>query len=170
MKLRTNSLAVASLFGAILFVQKMALPAPYDKFFTVLIQAILLALGFLISGFTSPILIGFISGTLLTVVRPEFMAMTLFFSTLYGVFVSVSSTLLKVEPRRPVKQWQLVVASVFASASVGLLSALTTVLLGILPMDPMLMVAILVAGVLQGAAGGYLAALLWTRYLQGFFK
>jgi hypothetical protein len=162
--MNTKDIALSSLFGLVIFVQKMLLPAPYDKVASVLVQISLLSLAFLITGFIGPILSGFISGLLTAAVRGGFAPLTFTFAVLYGVFVSVFNHLLGVTRAERVVRRRLVAASTGATVLVGSASAGASVALGVMPYNPALLGAIVIAGLVQGVIGGYLSSVIWERY------
>ncbi|MCK5403438.1 hypothetical protein KAI60_04925, partial [Candidatus Bathyarchaeota archaeon] len=77
--------------------EKIIIPAPYDKMVTVFIQITLLMLGYLTMGLSGSFFISVLSGTLLAFVRSEFLLMTLSLSVTYGVLLGLSAELLKVK-------------------------------------------------------------------------
>jgi hypothetical protein len=162
--MNTKDIALSSLFGLVIFVQKMLLPAPYDKVASLLVQITLLSLAFLITGFIGPILSGVISGLLTAMVRGGLAPLTFTFAVLYGVFVSVFNHLMGVTRANQVVRKRLVAASTGATLLVGIVSAVASIASGVLPYNPALIAAIVIAGLVQGVIGGYLSSVIWERY------
>jgi hypothetical protein len=117
------------------------------------------------AGFIGPVLTGGISGALLTIVRPEFFAITFLFAALYGLLVSGFATLFGINRQRPVNKTRLLASSALASAVTGGLSSLTSLVLGVVILNASMIVAIMAAGIVEGTLGGYLASVIWERGL-----
>jgi len=164
--MRAKSIALSSLFGIVIFFQKLLLPAPYDKMVSVLIQITLLSLAFLIVGFVGPILTGFISGLLTASVRGDVGLMSFAFALTYGALVSSLCRLFVVIESERIRMWRLMASSLVSTILVGFLSASTSIILGVMPSSPILVVTMIVAGAVQGIAGGYLSGLVWDKYLH----
>lgn len=164
--MQVKTIGFSALLGATIFLEKIIFPPPYDKLFTVFIQAALLTIGFLIAGPIGPMLAGVISGALMTIVRPEFFAMTFFFAALYGLLISMFMAAFGVNQQRRVSKKRLLVSSALASAIVGSLSSLTSIYLGVIVFNISIVVGIMVAGIVEGALGGYLASIVWEKSLR----
>jgi hypothetical protein len=145
--------------------EKIIIPAPYDKMVTVFIQITLLMLGYLMMGLSGSFFISVLSGTLLAFVRSEFLLMTLFLSVTYGVLLGISAELLKVKSGVSINLRRLLLSSTISSVLVGSIGIGLTMMLGLIPISWSLFAIMLVSGVVQGALGGYVAGILWRRYL-----
>jgi hypothetical protein len=145
--------------------EKIIIPAPYDKMVTVFIQVTLLMLGYLTMGLSGSFFISVLSGTLLAFVRSEFLLMTLSLSVIYGVLLGLSAELLKVKSGASINLRRLILSSTISSVLVGSIGMALTMMLGLIPVSWILFAIMLVAGIVQGALGGYVAGILWRRYL-----
>jgi hypothetical protein len=65
----SKQLALSSLFGLLIFLQKAMLPAPYDILVTILLQITLLSLAFLFAGLIGTLLASAISALLIASIR-----------------------------------------------------------------------------------------------------
>lgn len=164
--MKSRNIALSSLFGTVIFIQKMLLPAPYDKMVSVLVQIILLSLAFMITGFMGPILTGFISGLLTASMRGELGLITFSFALLYGVSVSILNHLFGVVESGHIRRGRLMASSLAATLLVGVISAFISIVLQIIPYNRALFSFILAAGAVQGLAGGYLSGIVWEKYLR----
>jgi hypothetical protein len=162
--MNTKAIALSSLFGLLIFFQKMLLPAPYDKMVSVLVQIMLLSLAFLIAGFVGPILSGLISGLLTASVRSGLAPLTLIFAVLYGVFVSVFNHVFGAVRSEHLVMRRLILASTVSTLLVGFASAIASITLGVILYNPVLIATIVVSGMVQGLLGGYLSSVIWTKY------
>ncbi len=164
-RMNTRNIALIALFSAIIFMEKIIIPAPYDKMVTVFIQITLLMLGYLTMGLSGSFFISVLSGTLLAFVRSEFLLMTLSLSVTYGVLLGLSAELLKVKSGASINLRRLILSSTISSVLVGSIGMGLTMMLGLIPISWILFTIMLVAGIVQGALGGYVAGILWRRYL-----
>lgn len=164
-RMKTRSIALTALFSAIILTEKILAPAPYDKLFSIFVQATLLALSFLIMGAAGPFSIGVLSGTLMAFARAEFAFMTFSLSIIYGTLLGLSAKALKVKSGATIDLKRLTLSSIISSAVVGSIGMSMTILLGLIPINLGLFVGMFVAGLAQGALGGYVAGILWRRYL-----
>jgi len=166
LKMLSRRVAVATIFGAAIFVSKIILPSPIDKM-VIVVQAMFLALGFLLMGALGATFVALVGGVLTALWRAPLSFFTITFAVVYGLLVDLSSLALKVKYQEGgVKTKRLVVAVTLSTAVVGLISYyVTTHILALLPRNLVLEVSILVAGIINGLVGGYLAALIWRRVL-----
>ena len=164
-----REIAISSLFGAIIFLEKAVLPAIYDKIISVFLQMLLLSLSFLIAGFTGPVLTGFISGLLTALTRSSLGWMTFTFSLLYGFLVSVLYRLLGVVRSGEVRAGRLMAGALISTLLVGVMSAMTSMALKVVPYNPKLVVLIMIAGSIQGLVGGFLSLKVYMRYIKGVY-
>lgn len=160
-----RNLALTSLFSAIIFIEKIIVPAPYDKLVSLFVQAALLMLGYLIMDLMGSFYISILSGTLLAFIRAEFALMTLSLSVAYGVLLGLFAKILRVKSEVSIKSRRLIISSTFSSAIVGAISMSVTMILDLIPMNLGLIIVIFIGGLIQGALGGYLAGILWRRYI-----
>lgn len=168
--MKSRDIALSSLFGIVIFAQKMLLPGPYDKMITVLIQIIFLTLAFLVAGFMGPILTGFISGLLTASMRGGLGAMTFAFALVYGVLVSILNHLFSVVESGQIRRGRLTSLSVLSTLLVGVLSAFTSTALGLIPYNPVMISIIIVTGAVQGLVGGYLSGWVFEKYLRNLLN
>jgi len=136
----------------------------------VVVQVLLLALGFLMLGRFGATYVALVGGLLTSFLRPSFAPFTILFAVAYGLLVDVLCSILRVRPSEVLtKARRLVVSMTISTAIVGLVSYYVTVYaLGLLSRNPMLEIVIIVAGIASGAVGGYLATFLWRRNLRYF--
>lgn len=154
----TKRIAIATIFGTVIFVFKIVLPTPIDKMF-VITQALLLALGSLLLGKMGATYVATVGGLLTTVWRVAFAPFSLIFAVVYGVLIDVFFYVFKVRvPHGDVKTSRLVASLTLSTAAIGLPSTYITVSIGLMPMIPILYLIIIVIGIVNGAAAGYLAS------------
>ncbi|MHC1586213.1 MAG: hypothetical protein ACXQTV_01555 [Candidatus Hecatellaceae archaeon] len=161
---RSLKISTATLLGVVVFLSKMVLPTPLDKLIIV-VQGLMLTLGFLLIGRLGASYVALIGGLLTTVWRPTFTPFTLLFALTYGVLVDLTLTAFKVTAGKTVKPGRCIAALTLSTALIGLISMHVTVLLGLMPAAPTLYLAIIVLGTLNGSLAGYLASILWNKYL-----
>ena len=168
---RGRRIATATLFGVIIFVSKIVLPTPIDKM-VVVVQALLLALGFLLLGRLGATFVAVVGGLLSVLLRISFAHFTIFFALLYGLMVDVSSYFFRVKsPDGGVRKSRMMASITLSTAFVGLSSYYVTVyILNLLPRNPILEISILAAGIINGLVGGYLATLMWKKYPSLFLR
>ncbi|MEM2193214.1 MAG: hypothetical protein QW803_02015 [Candidatus Methanomethylicia archaeon] len=160
---RARDVAIIALFSLIIFIEKAFIPPPYDKFFTILIESLLLCLGFIIVGFSGPIAIGLVSG-LLASMRSGLAPFTITLALLYGLLISILSKVFRVKADFNVNKGRLAITAGIASIVVGLLGILITIMIG-LPIPTIVIALIFIVGLIQGIIGGYLAATIWIKIL-----
>jgi hypothetical protein len=160
------NVALVALFSSVILVEKILAPAPYDKFFSILIESFLLCIGFIVLGFMGPISIGFISGILLAFVRGGLAPFTILLAAIYGLLISFFSKLLKVRVNSTVREVRLAASAGIASAITGTLGTLIVLMLGVALIPSIIIASLFIVGLAQGIVGGYLAAALWNRFLR----
>ena len=167
MESKTKRIALATLFGAIIFLSKVVVPSPIDKMF-IGVHALLLALGALLLRRMGGTHVAIIGGFLTALWRISFAPFTFIFALLYGLFVDLFFFVFKVNTTEDnVKTSRLVVTMTVSTALVGLISYYTTVFpFGLLPRNPMLELSILVVGALNGSVAGYFTSIIWNKYLK----
>lgn len=162
---RSKKLALVTLFGILIFVSKMPLVTPLDKA-AVVVQALLLPLGYLVIGRLGATYVAAVGGLLTATLRPALSPFTLLFALLYGLLTDCFCTLFRVQATQ-LSTIRLTLSMVVSTALIGLISYYTTVhVFTLLPRNPMLEAIILISGILSGVAGGYIAAIIWKKYLS----
>ncbi len=167
MEPKTKRIALATLFGTMIFLSKVVVPSPIDKMF-IGIQALVLALGALLLKKMGATYVAIIGGFLTSLWRVSFAPLTFGFAVLYGLFIDIFFFIFSVNTTDDnVKTSRLVVSMTVSTALVGLISYYTTVFpFGLLPRNPMLEFSILIVGALNGSVAGYFASIIWKRYLR----
>ncbi|MFN3621420.1 MAG: hypothetical protein ACK4TI_00860 [Nitrososphaerales archaeon] len=168
-KSNTRQVALATLFATLIFASKAALPTPIDKA-AVVVQALMLTLGYLILGRLGATYVAVVGGLLTALLRPSFAPLTILFALIYGLLIDYFSSLLRVRSSKAaIKSGRLVLSVTISTGLVGLLSYYVTVLaLGLLPRNPALEIIILLSGIVSGALAGWLAVVIWRRILYRF--
>lgn len=156
-------MTLATLFGVLIFIFKTVLPSPIDKAFVV-IQAMLLSLGYLLLGAPGATYISLIGGLLTAFWRTPLAPFTFTFALLYGLLIDALSLIFKARSvEGDVKQKNLIAAVTVSTMTVGLASYFTSVIFKLLPRNPLLEMGILAAGVISGLTGGYLSIVIWKK-------
>jgi len=162
----SRRLALATLFGVMIFAFKTVLPSPIDKAF-VLFQALLLSMGYLFLGAPGATYISLVGGLLTALWRAPFAPFTIAFALLYGFLIDAVSSIVKVrDVNNDVKDKRLIAAVTVSTVVVGLASFYTSVVFEILPRNSLLEMGVLVAGVINGIIGGYLSVMIWKRIFK----
>ena len=168
----TRRIALASLFGAVIFLVKGFLPAPTSDYLIV-IEAFLVGLGYILLGRFGATYVELVNGLLLTAVKISFAPFSLLLALLFGIMVDGLSSALKVKRGREVIAKRLAAALMISTGIVGLVAYFTTVVVTHLIPDnatvTMISVSVLVFGTVSGAAAGWLAARIWNRNLMARF-
>lgn len=162
----SRDIAISSLFGVVIFLEKALLPPPYDKMASVLLQIVFLSLAYLMIGFYGPVLTGAVSGLLTALMRPGMAWMTFTFALLYGLLVGFLYRLFDVVDSGNVRMWRLIASSLSSTMIVGVLSASVSFLLDLIPYNAFMVSMIMVAGAVQGVAGGFLSYYLFEKHLR----
>lgn len=168
MEPKTKRVALATLFGAVIFLSKTVMPSPIDKMFIAL-HALLLALGSLLLRRMGATYVAVIGGVLTALWRTALAPFTFVFALLYGLFVDGFFFIFKVNHAafRSVETRRLVASMTVSTALLGLISYYMTVFIfSLVQRNPVLEVGILVIGTLNGTLAGYLASIIWNRYLK----
>jgi len=162
----SRRVALASLFGALIFVTVGFVPAPSSDYL-IAVQAFFLALSFLVVGKGGATYVGAVSGLLITGVKLAFFPLDLVFGLFFGVLVDALSLALQARSGTGAKTARLVIAMTVSTAVVGFIAYyVTAVMTNIVPNDTGLDATVLVFGIASGAIGGFAAARLWNRYLS----
>jgi hypothetical protein len=166
MGLRTKRLALATLFGVVVFLSDVVLPSPLKYMFFV-VHATLLCLGAIILRRMGATYVALIGGSLAAVWQFATAPFTFAFAVLYGLLVDGLIVVFKVIEDDYVMRRRLIAASAVGTVVVGGASFYTTVIVfGWFPRNVFIETAILVGGTLNGAVAGYLASLVWNKYLK----
>jgi hypothetical protein len=170
-------IAIASLFGVLIWVVLGFLPAPTADFL-IGVEALFLSLSFLVVGRGGATYVGAVSGLLITSVKLSFFPLDLVLAILYGIMVDGLATAFQAKKDGLAKTPRLVGAVTISTAAVGLLAyflyltfyspAQTTTPIGAEATFG-IYVSILLFGVLSGAVAGYAASVLWNRNLKSRF-
>lgn len=167
---RSRRVAIASLFGVIIFLVRGFIPAPTSDYL-IGIESFLLALGYIMVGRGGATYIEVVNGLLTTPVKLSLAPFSLLLALLFGVMVDVFSSALGVKKGAEVSKGRLIVALGISTAATGTIAYYTTVFVArLLPNQPSIALTILIFGVISGAIGGYLGALVWDRNLKARFQ
>lgn len=162
----SRRVAVAALFGVIIFVSKVAMPSPLDKI-AVIVQALLLSLSSLMLGRMGATYVATIGGLLTQIWRPAFFPFSLLFAMTYGLMIDGFYYLFRVKTSGgDIKVGRLIISLILATCIMGILTMYVTVALGFMPWSPWLYAVVLAGGGVGGVLAGYLTPLLWKRYLS----
>jgi hypothetical protein len=165
----TRRVALASLFGGLIFAVMGFVPAPTSDYLIVF-QAFFLALSFLVVGRGGATYVGTVSGLLITAVKPGFFPYDLVFSLLFGVLVDLLAIAFRSKNGSSARTGRLVAALTISTGVVGFTAYyVTAVLTNLVPNDLFLDLTVLIFGVAMGAIGGFLAARVWNRNLGSRF-
>ncbi len=164
---RSRKVALAALFGSVVFISKIVLPSPFDKILVV-VQAMFLGLGAIMLAPLGATLVALIGGLLTAGWRAPMAIYTVSFAIIYGLLVDSFCSVLRVRLKEgEVNQTRLVAAVTISTALVGMASYYTTTFLfQLIPRNTMFETGMLIAGTLSGLAGGYLAALIWQKSVR----
>jgi hypothetical protein len=163
----SKKLAVITLFGTLAFVSNGFLPSPIDKI-VIGIQALCFSLAALVVPKGGATYASFVTGLLLSVLRPGFFPFSLLFSVFYGVMIELSFYCFKVNCEKCIKTKRLILLLTVVTGITGVTSMYLTTIMGILPMIPAIYIAIVVVGCLNGAIAGYLNVKIWRNHLSHF--
>lgn len=160
-------IAIASVFGVVIFVTKAFVPSPINKIFIV-IQALLLAIGSLISRKHGATYVALIGGILTALWNMGLAPFTFSFALLFGLLVDGFFFLFRVNiVDGQVETIKLVAAMTLSTMLVGVLSYYTTAhLMGLMPRNLLMETVILAIGTISGSVAGYLASHVWNGYLK----
>lgn len=169
----SRRIALGALFGVLILVTNGFIPAPTSDFLIV-IQSLLLALGYLVVGRGGASYVGFVSGALITVVKLAFFPVDLIFATLFGVLVDLLAAQLTVVQDGRARTSRMVVCMMVSTGTVGLGAFYVSVIafpssFTAVPHDPITDLTILIFGVVSGAVAGAIGARLWNRNLMARF-
>lgn len=167
---RNRRLALASLFGAMIFLFMGFVPAPSSDFL-IIIESFFMALSYLVLARWGATYVGIVSGLLISLVKPAFIPYDLVFAVLFGLAVDLLGMALHAKDGADAKTKRLVVVMTISTGVVGLLAYyFTAVATNLVPNDVSIDLTVLLFGIASGAAGGYLAVRIWNRNLKARFK
>ncbi|MDG6935094.1 MAG: hypothetical protein JRN68_10425 [Nitrososphaerota archaeon] len=162
----TRRIAIASIFGVVIFLIQGFIPPPNSDFLIVF-QTFFLALSFLTVRPFGATYVGVISGLLISVAKPMYFPLDLVFASLFGLVMDGLGTAFRAKQGSDARLVRLVSASTIATALVGFSAYyLTAVVTHIVPNDVGLDLTVLIFGIASGAVGGYLAGKIWNRDLR----
>jgi len=158
--------AVAALFGVVIFVSGTIVPSPIDKMLIV-VQATLLGLSSLLLKRLGAAYAGTVAGLLMSLWRAAYAPFSLIFAIAYGLLVDGSFYLFRVRmPDGNVQTRRVTASLTLSTAVVGLCSMYVTISIGLMPMIPTLYAIITIVGILNGVVAGFVASFTWNRYLK----
>jgi hypothetical protein len=164
--LSTRNLALAIIFGVMIFIFETLLPTPMDKAFT-FFQAMLLSLGYLLIGVPGATFISLIGGSLTAIWRAPLAPFTIGFALLFGGLIDVFCFVFGArDSKGNVRQKRLILAVALSTMITGYSGYYMTITFKIMELDPALGNVILIAGIISGIVGGYLSLILWKRILR----
>jgi len=165
----SRRVALASLFGVLIFVSIGFLPAPTGDYL-IIVEAFFLALSFLVVGRGGATYVGVVAGILIGLVQPTFFLVDVAFATLYGVLIDATCLGLGAKKGNTARTSTMVVAVTFSTSVVGFGAYyVTAVMTNLVPNQIGLDASVLLFGLISGAVAGFLAARVWNRYLRSRF-
>lgn len=162
----SRRVALASLFGALIFVTLGFLPAPTSDYL-IAVEAFFLALSFLVIGKGGATYVGVVAGLLISVVKLAFFPLDLVFAVLFGLMVDGLGLALGARKGSEARTVRLVIDLTLSTAVVGFIAYyVTAVMTNLVPNEVGLDAITIVFGIFSGAVGGFAAARLWNKYLS----
>jgi hypothetical protein len=159
-------IAIAALFGVVIFISGMIVPTPMDKMLIV-VQATLLGLSSLLVKRLGATYAGSVAGLLMSLWRAAYAPFSLIFAIAFGLLVDGSFRFFRVrKPDGDVRTRSVVASLTLSTAVVGLCSMYVTISIGLMPMIPTLYAIIIIVGIINGVAAGFVTSLVWNRYLK----
>jgi hypothetical protein len=169
---RAKRLFMTALFGSIIFVVNVFLPAPINYLFIV-VQAVLLALSGLFINHVGATSAGAVGGLLTALLSPGLGPFTFLFAFLFGVLVDVFLFVFRISASPVgVNRNRLMAAMAVSTLLIGVLSYLafsqgySNFGLFVIQRSMMFDALVLFMGPVTGAVAGYAAAYLWNKYLR----
>ncbi len=167
---RSRRIAVASLFGVIVWIVQGFLPAPTSDYL-IAVEAFFLALSFLVVGRGGATYVGAVTGLLISVVKAAFFPLDLLFAIFFGLLVDGLGVAFRAKDGGNARTGRLVAVMTVSTGLVGFVAYyLTAVATRLVPNVLSLDLSILVFSTISGAAGGYIAARIWNRNLKSRFQ
>lgn len=159
----SRRLALAAIFGAVIFTSKVFAPTPV-KDSVIVVQALLLGLGALLLSPLGATLVATIGGLLTASWNAQLAVFTVAFAAGYGLLIDALIWTFKARTTRTeINARRFTLAITLSTAIIGFIAYGTTVALGLLPRNPTAEVFILAGGILSGLLGGYLGVVVWRR-------
>ena len=159
-------IAIAALFGVVIFLSAIVLSTPIDKMFMV-VQATLLGLSSLLVKRLGATHTATVAGLLMSLWRAAYAPFSLIFAIAYGLLVDSSFHFFRVRmPDGDVQTRRVVASLTLSTAVVGLSSTYVTISIGLMPMIPTLYAIIIIIGIINGVAAGFVTSFMWNRYLR----
>jgi hypothetical protein len=176
---KIQRLFIIALFGAIIFVGNVFLPAPIN-YLMIAVQAILLALSALFIGKAGAMYVGAVGGLLTALWWLSLGPFTFIFAFLFGVYVDVFFFVFKIKGSRVgVNCNRLIAAMASATFLIGISSYAAFTMFPtrlsssglfylsfFIQPSIMLTAMVMFLGPAVGATAGYAAAYLWNKYLR----
>jgi len=166
----SRRLAIAAVFGVVVFASKAFAPTPFKDSFIV-VQALLLGIAGLLISPLGATFVSTVAGLLLAGWNPTLAFFSVAFSILYGLILDVMLYFLRpLSKDGTLNSKRFVLAVGVATGAIGIIAYGTTLALSLLPRNLIAEVLILVLGAGTGSIGGYLGVLVWRRigrFLQG---
>jgi hypothetical protein len=175
---KSRKIALATMFGVVIFISKVALPYPFDKVLVAL-QALFLVLGALLMGRMGATYVSLVGGILMAFWRAATAPFTFAFAVIYGLLVDGLILGFKAKSvKGDVKTSRMVAAVTVSTGITGLTSYYVTVFVTqIIPRSLIVVyvagfainvveTGILIAGLINGLIAGYVATYIWKRNLQ----
>ena len=168
--LQAKKVAMATIFGVVIFVTKTVVPTPMNKMLIV-VQALLLGLGNLLLNKKGATYVAVVSGVLTALWNVALAPFTFSFALLYGLLVDGFFFIFKVNTvNGKLKTGRSMAAMTLSTVLVGLLSYYTSVWLVLIPRNLPLEVIILSVGIFSGAIAGYFISIIWNKQLANHLK
>jgi hypothetical protein len=176
---KLNTLFIAALFGAIIFVVNAFLPPPLN-YILIVVQAVLLAISGLFVKKVGATYAGAVGGLLTTLISPALGLFTFFFARLFGVLVDGFLCIFQIKTTSDgVNRNRLIIAMAVATMMIGIISYSAFAVfpqfvpfakeLGVglfIQRSAMLDAMVLFMGPVTGGVAGYAVSYLWNKYLR----
>ncbi len=176
---KAKRLFLTALFGSIIFVTNIFLPAPLN-YLIIVVQAVLLALSGLFIPRIGAMSVGAVGGLLTALVSPALGPFTFFFAFLFGVFVDAFQFVFKINPSPlGVNRNRLIVAMAVSTLLIAVSSYSAFAIFPdyinakgfsyvsfFIQRSQMLDMLVMFMGTVTGAVAGYAASYLWNKYLR----
>ncbi|MCW4023362.1 MAG: hypothetical protein ACOWW1_06020 [archaeon] len=161
----SKKIGLIALLGTLAFVSTGFLPSPIDKM-VIGFQALCFSLAALFVSRGGATLTCFVTGLLLSVLRPGFFPFSLLFSLFYGILIDGFYVLFNVKEDGRINSKRLILLLTVATGITGVVSMYLTTLLSVIPMMPTMYLMILIGAVINGIIAGYLTIVIWNRYFN----
>jgi hypothetical protein len=159
----SKKLALIALFGVTIFVLKVVIPFPFDKYLVTFFQAVLLVLASFLLGPGGATGVAFIYGGLTAFSRPTTAVTIFLFAVLYGGLVDGFLIVFDIHDPRD-KMLRLIASLIISSSIVGIISYYASVyILQIMPLNLIILFFTLVTGIIHGILASVFLRLLWPK-------